>query len=169
MVFISYAREDRGFARSLASSLEGQGLLTVADWKIPTGSDYKEWIARSIDESTAFLFIMSEWSIDSEPCLGELRRAVHQQLRLLPVVRRRVPDERVPSELRLPNWLFFEDEDNKEAQLLALVRDARTDLDADLEEREWRQRDGQWERAGRPKWFMVAPSLDRLAKSYQAA
>lgn len=165
-IFISYAREDRAFALWLGAELERRQIVVAADWKIPTGSDYQAWLARSLDESTACLFIISEYSVQSEPCLAELRHAVRQGLRLLPVVRRSPPDDDLPKELRLPNWLFFREEDDAASQIEVLVQDARIDLDANLEARDWRQREGEWERSGRPRWFLVSPTLARRATDY---
>lgn len=120
--FISYSRTDLRFVRRLHAALEERGRSTWVDWeRIPPAAAWQVEIARAIDESEAFVFVLSPDAVTSEVCLAELEVAVAAGKRVVPVLRREVPARDVPPEVAGLNWLFLRDTDDFTAGVDALV------------------------------------------------
>ena len=67
-VFISYAREDSGFVRTLFNALSEQDRKAWVDWKnIPPSVDWKKEIFAAIESAFVFVFVISPDSIASNP------------------------------------------------------------------------------------------------------
>src|SRR5690349_15796749 len=107
-VFISYSRKDSEFVRALHSSLADAGRDAWVDWQdIAPSADWMAEIRGAIEQTDAFIFVLSPDSVASSVCGDELDYAVQQQKRLIPVVRRDVDASAVPEALRQLNWIFF--------------------------------------------------------------
>src|SRR5215469_16047728 len=103
-LFLAYADGDRNFANDLTSALERRGYI-VWDWyKNLPGSDWGR-VFSAIEESAAFLFIISPHGTSSPTCLQELRYAQEQSKTILPLLRTDVPQASLPPELRNLQWL----------------------------------------------------------------
>ena len=65
-VFISYAREDQGFARDLNATLQKLQRDTWIDWRsIPDSAQWRAEIFAAIEAADNFLFIISPDSVRS--------------------------------------------------------------------------------------------------------
>ena len=90
-VFISYSRRDKVLAKRLTGELQKSEIDFWIDWEdIPPTVDWWKEIEKGIEESDAFLFLISPDSIKSKVCGQELEHAVQNGKRLLPVVLRDV-------------------------------------------------------------------------------
>jgi WD40 repeat protein len=109
-VFISYSRKDIAFARLLHAALKDNDLETWIDWQdIPPSADWLAEVYEAIEGSDAFIFIISETSIDSEICGLEIAHAAKHNKRLIPTVIGDIDAGLVPKELAILNWIFFEE------------------------------------------------------------
>ena len=61
-VFVSYARADRETAQAVAHALQAAGLDTALVDSLPVGSDFRHWIERELQSSSA---VVSLWSAAS--------------------------------------------------------------------------------------------------------
>ena len=118
-VFISYSRKDIAFARLLHEALVENGLETWIDWQdIPPSADWLAEVYVAIEEADAFVFIISETSLASEICGLEMAHAAEHNKRLIPIVIKDVEAEKVPKELSVLNWIFFDDAGEKFAEAM---------------------------------------------------
>lgn len=128
--FISYAREQKEFVISLEERLRAQGKTVWVDWKdIKPTADWRAKVRAGIEESGAFIFVLSPDSLASEICEEERLHAVGNNKRIVPIVRVEVDPKGVIDELARPNWIYFRQQDDFDDAVCTLV-DA---LDADLE------------------------------------
>jgi len=86
-VFISYAREDQGFARDLNAALQKLQRDTWIDWRsIPDSAKWRAEIFAAIDAADNFLFIISPDSLRSEMCGQEVAHAVANKKRIVTIL-----------------------------------------------------------------------------------
>ena len=75
-LFVSYSRKDSVAARKLIEAFKSIEQDVWVDWEsIPPAVDWLEQIFRGIEESDAFIFLISPDSIASEVCKVEINRA----------------------------------------------------------------------------------------------
>jgi formylglycine-generating enzyme required for sulfatase activity len=123
-VFLSYSSEDRESADAIQLALRAQGHTVFFDrTDLPPGEEYDTRIRRAIEKSQLFVFLISPHSLDSGSyTLTELGIAQktwqHPAGRLLPVVVRPTPLDRVPPYLRSVTLL------EPEGNVTATVADA---------------------------------------------
>ena len=123
-VFLSYASEDRKVAEAIYLSLHGQGHTVFFDrTDLPPGQEYDARIRRGIEKSQLFLFLISPYALDAGSyTLTELGIAQkiwqHPAGRVLPVVVRSTPWDRIPPYLKSVTLL------EPEGNLTATVADA---------------------------------------------
>jgi hypothetical protein len=129
-IFVSYAREDKGFVQSLSSALKQRKRETWIDWEgiLPTDKWHQE-IFRAIEGADSVLFVISSHSVASKVCTEELTHAFHNNKRIIPIVRESVDDEAVPEFVRERQWIYFRESDDSNSALVSLI----TALDTDLE------------------------------------
>jgi WD40 repeat protein len=129
-VFISYAREDREFARRLVAALEERGRESWVDWEGIEPSD--EWwrsITEAIDAAEAVIVVTSPDSLLSEVCKREIAHAAAQHKRLVPVVCEDAEGLEIPAEIAELNWVFLRDSDNWEEGISTLERALELDIE----------------------------------------
>jgi WD40 repeat protein len=128
-VFISYAREDKGFVRRVHESLAAHTLEAWVDWEdIPPTADYLQEIRAAIESADAVILVLSpDWAA-SAVCAQEVAHALAHNKRLVPVVCRDVEPERLPSSVAALNWIFARDTDPFDEALASLVSAIDTDL-----------------------------------------
>ena len=86
-IFISYARKDLSYVRKIVTSLDARDCDVWIDLDdIPKGEDWEQEIYQNINKAEAFLFMLSPDSIASEMCNKEIRHAVENGKRILPIV-----------------------------------------------------------------------------------
>lgn len=97
--FVCYARADEGFALELATDLKDGGVnVWIDQWDIPSGADWDYEIDRALYDCHHFLIILSPSAVESEEVRAELRIALDEHKRIVPVLY--LPC-RVPRRLRL--------------------------------------------------------------------
>ncbi|MBX3578091.1 MAG: TIR domain-containing protein [Rhizobiaceae bacterium] len=74
-VFISYAREDRAFARELCDALRERGIDVWWDFDLVGGDDFRHRIKGAIDESERVIVLWSERSVRSHFVIDEAGEA----------------------------------------------------------------------------------------------
>src|SRR5512139_3513853 len=86
-VFVSYSRKDIDFAKRLTGELQKSNLDFWIDWEgIPPTVDWWREIEKGIEESDAFIFLISPDSVNSKVCGQEIDYAVKNGKRLIPIV-----------------------------------------------------------------------------------
>lgn len=83
-VFISYARENREFVASLASSLEAAGLSVWWDRNISGGAEFAQTIEEELTQSRTAIVVWSEDALNSHWVRDEAAFA-RDQMKLLPI------------------------------------------------------------------------------------
>jgi TIR domain len=83
-IFISYARQDRGEALTLAQALADKGLSVWWDFELVPGQAFREAIASKIDTANTVIVLWSPSSINSGFVLDEAARAARQK-KLVPL------------------------------------------------------------------------------------
>ncbi len=74
-VFISYAREDRDRARTLASLLEARGYVAWWDWNLIGGADFRSEILAAIERAGKVVVLWSRHSVASSFVIDEAAHA----------------------------------------------------------------------------------------------
>ncbi len=136
-VFISYSRKDKDFVGRLHDALANLDRDVWIDWEdIPLTADWWNEIKRGIDATDTFVFVISQNSLSSPVCTLEVRHAVENNKRLIPVVIVDGPDatasfaEIAAAKLDEVVWKMLGERD-----LLVLARD-------------------NWQALGRHNWIM---------------
>ena len=97
--FVCYAREDESFALGFASDLKDGGVnVWVDQWDIPSGADWDYEIDKALYDCHYFLIVLSPAAVESEEVRSELRIALDERKRIVPVLYQPC---RVPRRLRL--------------------------------------------------------------------
>jgi WD40 repeat protein len=164
-VFISYSRKDKAFVRQLHNHLVEHGLETWVDWEaIPLGTDWWEEIVEGIQSSDNFLFVISPDSVTSEVCAEEIRVAIENNKRLIPVLHR---EEKgtvglVHPSLQAINFTFMKSDEEFEQVLPDLVDLLQTDLDYVKNHTRLQNLALEWEKKGRSSSLTLrAENLDQ--------
>ena len=124
-VFVSYSRRDSEFVQRLAESVSQRGKEVWLDTEgIADGEVFPEAIKRAIEQSDAFLFVITPASVRSAYCENEVDYAREMQKRIVPVLRDPVPDGELPAEIRDRNWIPFTDDAQFDPSLERLVKRA---------------------------------------------
>jgi WD40 repeat protein len=166
--FVSYAREDTAFVRTLCDALTRAGKEVWVDWEdIPPSADWRAKVHAGIEAASAVVVVLSPDALRSEVCAEELARALELEKRLIPIVRRDADGE-VPEALRRPNWIFLREGDDFDAGCARLVEALETDL-------EWRDaharlavRALEWRRAGGDSSLLLRGGDLRAAEDWAA-
>lgn len=129
-LFISYARADQPFVRSLFVALEQRRRQAWVDWEgIAPSAAWMAEIEAAIDAADTFLFVISPASLVSPVCAQELDHAVQRNKRLIPVVRRDAAGQAVPPSLARLNWIFLREQDVFVDGVDTLIEALDADLD----------------------------------------
>lgn len=159
-LFVSYSRRDSAAARKLIEAFRSIEQEVWVDWEsIPPAVDWLEQIFRGIEESDAFLFMISPDSIASEVCKVEINRAAQNNKRIIPIVLRDVKPSDAPENIRKLNWTFLRESDNFEEGLAKVKTAIELDLDWLEEHRRLQVRSLEWHRKKDPSLLLRGRDL----------
>ncbi len=168
-VFISYSRRDSEFVRRLADSVSGRGKELWLDTEgIADGEVFPQAIRSAIEQSDAFLFVISPAAVSSSYCEQEVEYARELQKRIVPVLREPVPDPQLPAEIRARSWIPFTENDEFDASLERLVEALDRDLERAKEHTRWMVKAIEWDGEGREKSFLLRGSELKAAETWLA-
>jgi WD40 repeat protein len=169
-VFLSYSRRDAEFVHRLAESVARHGKEVWVDTEgIADGEIFPEAIKRAIEQSDAFLFVITPASVSSAYCEQEVEYARELQKRIVPVLRDPVSDDELPPEIRDRNWIPFTPADEYETSLVRLVTALDTDLEAAKAHTRWLVKALEWDGEGRDRSFLLRGSELKAAEAWLAA
>ena len=167
--FISYARRphDREFVNWLSGELRQRGKQIWLDRSnIEPAADWRTRITKGVEQANAFIFVISPDSARSGECAKELEIAVGGHKRIIPVMFRPVPENSLPAALTTPNWISFEDEQDRAREVDELIEALESDL-------VWRDlstrlagRAQEWLGSGKNSSFLLRGSDLRAAESW---
>ena len=159
-LFVSYSRRDSVAARKLIEAFRSIEQDVWVDWEsIPPAVDWLEQIFRGIEESDAFIFLISPDSIASEVCKVEINRAAQNNKRIIPIVLRDVQAKDAPESIRKLNWTFIRESDNFEEGLAKVKTAIELDLDWLEEHRRLLVRSLEWHRRKDPSLLLRGRDL----------
>jgi hypothetical protein len=173
-VFISYSRDDVGFADQLEEALKITGFSPTLDRHgISGGEGWKVRLGALIRDADTVVFVLSPASAKSETCAWEVAEAVRLNKRILPVLPRSLNGQSAPKQLAQLNYIFFYDEPKSPGSgfgtgLSRLVTALNTDLDWLREHTRLLQRATEWETGGRPANRLLSGSDISAAKAWAA-
>ncbi len=169
-VFLSYSRRDSEFVRRLADSVVARGKEVWVDTEgIADGEVFPEAIKRAIEQSDAFLFVITPAAVASAYCEQEVEYARELQKRIVPLLRDPVGDDELPAEIRDRNWIPFTEADEFDASLARLVTALDTDLEAAKAHTRWLVKALEWDGEQRDRSFLLRGSELKAAEAWLAA
>lgn len=169
-VFISYSRRDLDYVQRLARELDARGKEAWIDTDgIRDAEVFPAALRRAIESSDAFVFVISPDSVRSPFCEQEVEHAVELNKRVVPLALHEVPDEEIPEEIRVRNWIPATDDADFETSVERLVNALETDLEWEREHTRLTVRALEWEQAGRDRSFVLRGAELRSAEAWLAA
>lgn len=106
--FFSYAREDIEMRDKIRQFLTRNGFTTWADTSdIKIGVKFAEAINKGIEQADNVLFLISEHSVVSKYCLDELKHAIANNKRIIPLLIENIADEKIPDFVRQLQYIEF--------------------------------------------------------------
>jgi hypothetical protein len=107
-VFISYAREDRGFVQALTERLRRAGVNTWTDLdEIMPGAEWEQAINRGIGAASALIYVASRHAVQSRWMDYEVVAFNDTNRRIFPIVLDEEGAQRMPLALRSIQWVDF--------------------------------------------------------------
>jgi TIR domain len=174
-VFISYSRDDLGFADQLVAALESCGFdPTIDRHGISAGEDWKKRLGSLIHDSDTVVFVLSPASIISDICAWEVEEAARLSKRILPVICRSIEGVAVPPRLQDLNYIFFYAEPKSPgsgfgAGVAALATALKTDLAWIREHTRQLTRATEWDAGGRTENRLLSGADILAAKQWAAS
>ena len=150
--FISYSRKDTEFIRKLHEALAANGIRTWVDWEgIKLGTDWWNEIVEGIQTTDNFVFVISPDSVISEVCADEIKIALQNSKRLVPVVYREDTGTvgQVDKSLQAINFTFMRTDKEFNRLLPSLIELLNTDLEHVQSHTRLQERALEWEASGR--------------------
>jgi WD40 repeat protein len=133
----------------MRAKLAERGIEAKGDWQLQPGVRYQEELRAAIVSCDTFLFVITRFSVVSEPCRVEIDFANEQNKRLAPVVREDVPDEAIHPALRPIQYTFMREADNAADAFSQLETGIKSDLPWVKAHSYWLERSGAWSERGR--------------------
>ncbi|HXF84169.1 MAG TPA: TIR domain-containing protein [Anaerolineales bacterium] len=156
-VFISYSRKDKTFVKKLNDALDNAGIHAWVDWEgIEIASDWMERITAAIQESDAFIFVISPDSLKSKVCAEELALSIQYNKKLIPILYRE-PEKRtkMPEKIAATNWVYMRKEDNFKEALPKLIEAINTDLNWVRQHTQLLGQALEWEKKNKNNSFLL--------------
>ena len=154
-VFISYSRRDGEFVGRLVEALEARGKDVWVDTEgIRDAEVFPAALRSAVESSDGFVFVISPDSVSSRFCEQEVDHAIELNKRIVPLLLENVPDERVPQEVRVRNWIPVGNGDfERGIERLVLALD--TDLEWTKQHTSWLLKALEWQVRGRERSFLL--------------
>ncbi len=128
-VFVSYSRADTAFALDLVAGLQACGFQAFIDQEdIAPGEPWEQRLSGLIESADTVVYVLSPDSLISDHCSWEVQETLRLNKRLLPVMWREVPDDKVPPELSTLNYTFFSGKNSYAQGLRELSEALRVDF-----------------------------------------
>lgn len=125
-VFVSYSRRDAAFVTALVGRLEAAGCTAWLDQQgIPPSAEWMREILGAIESADCFVYVVSPDAVASEVCALELRHALDNHKRILPVLRRPAAPGTLAPEIDRLQWVECREDatlDHAAAQLVDAIR-----------------------------------------------
>ena len=100
-VFISYSHKDLVFADRLAPVIEAAGYEVLLDrHDLHYGAKWKDELSDFVRQAEIIVFVVSPNSVSSQYCMSELDQARNLNKRIISIVLRQVPPEKLPEYIR---------------------------------------------------------------------
>ncbi len=158
-VFVSYSRHDGEFVHALAADLETRGKSVWIDTQgIGDGEVFPDAIRHAIEQSDAFVFVITPESVASRYCETEVEYALELQKRVVPVLRQLVVDDGVPEAIRVRSWIPYTPDVDADAASKRLVAALDTDLEHARAHTHWLVRALDWDSHARDRSFLLRGS-----------
>jgi len=158
-VFVSYSRRDSEFVHGMVRDLESRGKSVWLDTEgIGDGEVFPEAIRNAIEQSDGFVFVISPDSVASRYCENEVEHALALNKRLVPVLRKPVPDEALPEAIRVRNWIPCTPDIEAEPALERLAAALDTDLEHAHAHTRWLVKALDWDSHSRDRSFLLRGS-----------
>ncbi|MBL8160798.1 MAG: TIR domain-containing protein, partial [Anaerolineae bacterium] len=170
---ISYSRRDKVFVQKLVERLKlDKGDLWI-DWDdIPPASDWRDYIKVGIQETDAFIFVVSPDSVRSNECRIEIEAAVANNKRFVPILYRPVTESddlaKMHSAINSHNWIFIRAEDDFEAGYQKLLGALNDDLAHIREHTRLQVRALAWDTGNRETSLLLRGRELAQAETWQA-
>ncbi len=169
-VFVSYSRRDGEFVGRLAAALRARGKEVWIDVEgIRDAEVFPEALRRAVEDSAAFVFVISPESVCSSFCREEVRRAAELNKRIVPLARRPVDGAEVPDEVRFRNWIPATDDADFDTSVDRVVTALDSDLEWEREHTRLTVKALEWEQAGRDRSFLLRGADLAAAEGWLAA
>jgi hypothetical protein len=154
--FISYALEDRDFAKRVAEVLAHRGHEVWGDWKdLPPAQPWRDEIAAGIEAADAFVVVLTPHWAASEIVKTELEHATTHGKRVIPVLRRNLDSAHVDTVIRDLRWIELDERSDWEAGVRALFQAVEEDSDWVKEHTRLLQRAEEWRRHGEDSAYLL--------------
>lgn len=154
--FISYSRRDLNFAKKLYDALRQRRREAWVDLEgIEPSEEWLNKLYTAIDTSQVFVFVISDDSLRSSHCEDELRRALENNKKLIPILYREVDTAKVPPSIAKLQWISFLDESQFEARFDDLIRAIDTDLEWNREHTRLLVRAREWDQKNRDRSYAL--------------
>lgn len=156
-VFISYSRRDSSeFADELVSGLELAGFSPFMDrHDIVAGEDWEARLAGLIRQADSVVFVISPEAVKSERCAWEVKTALAQTTRVLPVIFKPVPESDIPETLRRRQFVRFDTGSGITRPLAQLAEALGEDIDWIREHTRLAELVRRWEARGRSESLLL--------------
>ena len=118
-VFVCYARDDEGFVRDLTASLKERGIpIWIDKDDIRPGTNWDNAIDNALHECALFLIVLTPAAIQSSEVMGELRTALDERKKIVPVLLEECP---IPRRLKNIQYVDFTSGDPEDEEALNRV------------------------------------------------
>ncbi len=155
--FLCYAREDGDFAvGQMRASLTASGKSVWVDVEdIVAGAQWRKRVRRGIAACRAFIIVVTDHSLASPQCRGELEEAATLNKLIVPVIRGDVDEDAMPRVISDAEWVYLRDRDDFERGLRRLVEAIETDVEWRDQHARLAARSREWLDAERNRSFLL--------------
>jgi hypothetical protein len=130
---------------------------------------FPEAIKRAIEQSDAFVFVITPDAVRSVYCENEVDYARQMQKRIVPLLREPVPDSELPAEIRDRNWIPFTEEEDFDPGVARVVTALDVDLEAAKAHTRWLVKALDWDWERRDKSFLLRGAELSAAEAWLAS